>query len=284
MSDPAPSPPPQVSVLLPAHDEAGYIGACLRALLASEGDDLRAQVIVVANGCTDATAAIARSHAETARARGWRLEVIETPDPGKLAALNAGEAAARAPVRVYLDADVQVATPLLGQIVAALAGDAPRYASGRPVLARAPSRLTRLYARFWARLPFAAGGVPGFGFFAVNASGRARWGAFPDIISDDTFVRLHFAPDERIGVPATYRWPVAEGLGNLVRVRRRQDAGVAEIARRFPDLPRNAGKTPRGAVLRLALRDPAGFAAYALIRLAVRTPLARTSQRWARGR
>jgi hypothetical protein len=36
--------------------------------------------------------------------------------------------------------------------------------------------------------------------------------------------------------------------------------------------------------MRLFLRDPLGFAAYALVSLTVKTPLFRTKTRWARGR
>lgn len=262
-----------ISVIIPAHDEAGYIGTCLTALLASR--DVTLQVIVVANACTDATAAVARHHPVT---------VIETAAPGKLNALNTGEARATGTVLAYLDADVEVSPGLMAHLEAALAGDAPRYASGTPVVT-ARSGFSRAYARFWARLPFVAQGVPGFGLFAVNRAGRARWGAFPEIISDDTFVRLSFAPDERIRVPATYRWPMVEGFANLVRVRRRQDRGVREIAHRFPGRLMNEDTARPGgaALLGMALRDPAGFGAYALVRLAVRTPLART-EGWARGR
>ena len=174
--------------------------------------------------------------------------------------------------------------PLMAQLAAALDGPGARYATGRPVVARARSAVTRAYARFWQRLPFARGATPGFGLYAVNAEGRARWGAFPAIIADDTFVRLNFAPAERIGCPATYSWPMVEGLRALVRVRRRQDAGVAEVARLFPGLGAN-DDTPRpgpAALARAALADPAGLAVYALVALAVRAR--RADGAWARGR
>lgn len=277
-----------VSLILPAHDEAGYIGPCLAALLASE--PLRAgwqvQVIVVANGCRDATAAVARGFADRAAARGWTLRVIELADGGKLNALNVGDAAAAEGIRIYLDADVIAGTALVGQLVRVLDTAEPRYASGRPSVAPAQSRFTRAYARFWTRLPFVTRGVPGFGVFAVNPAGRARWADWPDIISDDTFARLQFAPAERIGVPEAYAWPMVEGFARLVRVRRRQDAGVTEIARRFPQLAANDDKARLsfGALLSLALRDPLGFGAYSAVALAVKTPAFRGTGGWARGR
>lgn len=278
-----------VSVLIPAHDEAAWIGPCLSALLAGGPPPAgrAAEVIVIANGCTDATAAAARGHAGRAAAAGWHLRVIELGEGGKLGALNAGDAAA-APggIRIYLDADVTVGAGLIGQLVQALATDAPRHAGGRPRIAPARSALTRAYARFWSRLPFVRDGVAGFGVFAMNAAGRARWGNWPDIISDDTFARLHFAPAERTAVAAEYSWPMVEGFRNLVRVRRRQNAGVAEIARRYPGLLANDDPKRRSplALAAMSLRDPVGFCAYAAVALAVKTPLFRDRSRWARGR
>lgn len=271
-----------LSVILPASNEAGWIGPCLRALLASDPAG-GVEVIVVANACRDDTVAVAQGFAPQAAARGWGFTVLDLAEGGKMNALNHGDAVACGDMRAYLDADVTVGPTLLAQVVTALDRPGAAYASGRPVVG-ARGALTRAYARFWARLPFMASAAPGFGFFAVNAAGRARWGAFPDIISDDTYVRLLFAPAERIGVPAPYGWPMVEGFARLVRVRRRQDAGVRQIAARWPELLTNEGKASLGAggLARLALRDPVGFAAYAAVSLAVR--LRPAGDGWTRGR
>lgn len=276
---------PLVSVLIPAHNEAGYIEACLTALLASDPlpEGQRGEVLVLANGCTDATGAIAAAHPPRT---GWDLRVIDLPEGGKLQALNLGDAQARGTVLVYLDADVTVEPALLGQLAEALSGPAPRYASGTPRIAPAQSALTRAYGRLWLQLPFMQVGVPGFGLFAMNRAGRARWQHWPDIIADDTFARLSFTPAERVKLPARYTWPMVEGFRNLTRVRRRQNAGVAELTATYPELQKNDDKVAvsLGQVLRLLWRDPIGFAAYALVSVAVKSPLFRSSQRWARGR
>ena len=205
------NPDPALCVLIPASNEEALIGACLDALARSRGPDGRAEVIVIANGCRDATADVARQHAGRFAAKGWTLTVIERAEGGKLAALDAGEAQARAGIRVFLDADVTVSPDLLAQLHDALDTDAPRYASGT-LRITAQGWAARAYARIYRQVPFMAQGVPGCGVFAVNAAGRAHWGAFPQIISDDTFVRLQFAPSERIAVPASYDWPLVEGL------------------------------------------------------------------------
>lgn len=277
--------PPYLSVIVPASNEARHIGACLDALAAARWDIARpAEVVVVVNGSRDGTAAMARAKAAALDREGLSLRVVERAEASKIVALNAGDAAARGGARLYLDADVVVSPELPAQIVAALDTGEARYASGT-VRITGDGRVARAYARIWCRVPFMRAGVPGCGLYAVNAAGRARWGRFPDIIADDLFARLSFRPDERVSVPGSYRWPVAEGWRSLVRVRRRQDAGVAEIAQRFPELLRNEDKPSlsRGETVGLALRDPAGFAVYASVALAVRLTRGRHSG-WSRGR
>ena len=95
-----------VSVIIPAHNEAGYIGACLDALLASENVISQVEVVVVTNGCTDNTALVARAFEERAGHLGWVLKVIELEHGGKMGALNAGDQQAMFGTRMYLDADV----------------------------------------------------------------------------------------------------------------------------------------------------------------------------------
>lgn len=273
-----------ISVIIPAHNEAETLPACLVAIAAATVPPNGAEVIVVANGCTDDTAAVARAMAEDHSAMPYAMRVIELSEGGKIGALNAGDAAACGDMRAYLDADVIIAPQMLTALSSALSDAAPRYASGTVVIPESPSALTRAFARFYRTVPFLRDGVPGCGLYAVNRAGRARWKAFPDVIADDTYVRLNFTATERVRVAALYDWPLVTGFGNLVRVRRRQDAGVAEIAAQFPELLQNDDKLPYRArdVLRNALHQPFSFAVYVAVRLAGK--LGRNPTRWSRGR
>lgn len=274
-----------VSVLIPAHDEADWLPVCLDALCLSEPVAGPVEVIVIANGCSDNTAELARRAAPAFDARGWTLRVLELAQGGKLGAWNAGEAAAREEVLVYLDADVLVSPPLLAQLADALAEGAPRYASGVPHVTTSGNWVTRHYTRFWQTTGFMTHGVPGFGIFAMNRSGRARWSEWPDIISDDTFARLSFRPQERIAVPATYAWPMIEGFAPLVRVRRRQDVGVAEVEQLFPDLMCNDDAHDQMRPFwRRALADPLGALVFIAVRATIHAPVFRSANRWVRGR
>lgn len=272
------------SIIIAANNEESYIGPCLDALLAQQNPG-PLHVIVAANACTDRTVDIVRGHMPAFAAKGHRLDVLDIAEPGKLNALNHADRAY--PVtgpRAWLDADVICGPDLFAQLRAALAPARPLYATGTLVVAPAKTWVTRRYAALWQRLPFVRGGAVGAGLFAMNAAGRARFGEFPAIISDDTFVRLNFAPDERIEVPAPYHWPMVEGFARLVRVRRRQDAGVAELAQLYPALVSNEGKHPltRAALLQLAARHPVDFAVYLAVHLAVRRGPKTTE--WSRGR
>ncbi len=261
-----------LSVIIPANNEEALLGACLDSLLASDSTYCAIEVIVVANGCTDRTAALARSYKAQAEARGWTLKVLDLAEGGKMNALNAGDAAAGLPWRAYLDADVTVAPALLDQLCRALDGPKAVYASGS-LRITAQGWVSRAYAATYRQVPFMARGVPGCGLFAVNAAGRARWDRFPDIISDDTFVRLLFKPEERVAVRAAYNWPVVEGFGALVRVRRRQDRGARQVAALYPHLMAHEDKAALGlgGMLMLFARNPVGFAVYSSVAVAVRT-------------
>jgi chlorobactene glucosyltransferase len=121
-TDPLPDPPPSLSVLIPARNEAQNIEACVRSVLAS-GWPGALEIICIDDRSTDDTGPIlARLSAEDARVR-----VVAGRDPpagwlGKPHALHLGQAAATGTWLLFLDADVRVAPDglrrLLGRVLA----------------------------------------------------------------------------------------------------------------------------------------------------------------------
>lgn len=272
-----------LTIVVPAHNEEAFIADCLSALIASDPVSGVVEVIVAANGCTDRTVDISQSYRDDFEKKGWSLVVLDLPQGGKLGALTAADAGARGDVRVYIDADVTVSPGLIAGLARALRGERPAYASGQ-VQISGKGWFSRNYARFWSNLPFMREGVPGCGVFAMNAAGRARWDDWPEIIADDFYARMKFSPKERTLVEAPYDWPIAEGFSALVKVRDRQNRGVAEVTQVFPDLMVNDDATMPTAMqtLRLALRDPLGFAAYSSVAVAVK--LRKSGDGWSRSR
>ena len=89
---------PTISVVVPARDAAATIGATLAGLAAQE--HAPDEVIVVDDGSTDATVALAQATAVVTR-------VVRGPGEGPGAARNAGAAAATGDVLAFLDADCE---------------------------------------------------------------------------------------------------------------------------------------------------------------------------------
>jgi glycosyltransferase involved in cell wall biosynthesis len=232
-------------VVIAAHNEAAVLGRCLDALL---GDPSAPplEITVVANGCTDTTAAVAASRPG--------VRVVDRPEPGKAGALNAGDAATTAFPRLYLDADIVLPHGSLRALADALDGG-PSLAvvpqrrldvSGRPLLVRG-------YFAVNSRLPAYHDALFGRGAIALSAAGRARFDAFPDMVADDLFLDSLFAPGEKREVPAavsTVATPRRTGdlLRRLVRVRAGNAAMRAAAAR--GDAPATVRPSVRSSWLR----------------------------------
>ncbi len=203
------------SVVIAAHNEAAVIGRCLDSLLA-DAEPGEFDVIVAANGCTDATAEIARARPG--------VRVIDLPVPGKVAALNAGDELAGGFPRIYLDADIVLPTAGVRALRDALAA---AQAAGGSALAAAPRRevdvsrspaLVRGYYAINTRLPVFQGALFGRGTVALSATGRARFGQFPDVLADDLFLDSLFTPEQKLQVDAvTARIAAPRRTRDLVR-------------------------------------------------------------------
>lgn len=98
---------PPMTLIVPTYNEQDVIEQKIRNALALDYPREHLEVLVISDGCTDDTCAIARSFAD----EGVRL--IELPRGGKAAALNRGAAEARGEVLVLTDANVDLAPDAL---------------------------------------------------------------------------------------------------------------------------------------------------------------------------
>jgi GT2 family glycosyltransferase len=106
-----------VSIVIPAHNSARWLAATLESALAQTWP--HQEIIVVDDGSTDGTAAVARSFAAR------RVQVLTQPNRGAAAARNTGLARARGDYVQFLDADDLLAPDKLERQVRLLqaAGD-----------------------------------------------------------------------------------------------------------------------------------------------------------------
>ncbi|MDO3704288.1 glycosyltransferase family 2 protein [Micromonospora sp. C28SCA-DRY-2] len=220
------------SIVIAAHNEAGVLDRCLASVLRNAAVADPAQVVVVPNGCTDDTARVARRHGVT---------VVELAEPGKAAALNAGDAAATGFPRVYLDADVLLADGGIDLLVGELArtGALAAVPARRMELAgRSPA--VRAYYAIHSRLPAVVGGLYGRGVIALSRPGRERFGRFPDQVADDLFLDSLFAEGERrVVTAATVRVAAPMRTGDLIRRLVRVRAGNAALRDSLPGVRRS---------------------------------------------
>ncbi len=210
------------SVVIAAHNEENVIGPCLSALLAQQ-ISAPLEVVVSANGCTDRTVAVATRPGVT---------VIDRPNPGKAAALNAGDEIATGFPRIYLDADILVPPRGLAAVV-------ERFAKTPYPLAVVPRRRLNTTGRPWPvraylsineLLPAFRGGLFGRGLIALSEQGRNRFDAFPAMIADDLFIDSQFSDAEKaeagdVEVVVEAPFTTRDLVRRLVRVRR----GNAEL-------------------------------------------------------
>ena len=236
-----PGPAPAVAVLVPAHDEAAGIGAMLGRVLPLL--PAGARLLVVADNCTDDTAALARAAG---------AEVTERHDPGARGkghalahgrALLAAEPAATIPaVVIVLDADC---VPEPGAIERLARGAA---STGRPVQScylleprPAASPMVRISGlAFLVKNLVRQAGLARIGAPAVlTGSGMAfPWALFAqaplatDDIVEDLAIGIAMA---RAGAaprfdPAAMIWSAPAGAGGTLGQRTRWEHGFARTA------------------------------------------------------
>ncbi|TFD91455.1 WecB/TagA/CpsF family glycosyltransferase [Cryobacterium serini] len=231
------------AIIIPAHNEADVIERTLGSIagLAAEG---QVEVIVVCNGCTDSTAALARRFAG--------VVVLEIENASKPGAMNVGDDTAQSWPRLYLDADIEITPGAVLDVFEAVRS--PSILAARPAFSydtTGASLPVRCYYRARVRIPDTGAVLWGAGGYALSAEGHDRFGRFPELTADDAFVDSVFTESEKralSSVPTLVRTP--RHAAGLLAVLTRQRRGVVELD--------TAGSTQKRVLAILAsVRGPA---------------------------
>ncbi len=223
---------PLASVVIPAYNERSVIARCLRALATgTRAGEL--DVIVVANGCHDDTAVIAKAEGAI---------VLETAEGGKARAIRLGDEQCRTFPRLYLDADSELSGDSVRAMVAALTR------TGAPACAPTPefdltgaSWPVRGFHRALRALLGDRHSLAGSGAYMLTSEGHQRVFPLPNVIADDGWVHRTFDPEERIVVGAArVSVRVPRTVAATIRTRARIRLGNRELA----DLGRPATEPP----------------------------------------
>ncbi|MEH2588326.1 glycosyltransferase [Bradyrhizobium sp. AZCC 1721] len=225
-----------ISIVVPAHNESSVIARTLNPWVTNSASG-EIGVVVVCNGCVDDTANVARRFGPT-------VHVVESDIASKTDALNLGDQISGVFPRIYADADIVITVDAIRALARRLGqGDVLAVAPTPHINLTGCSWLVRKYYGIRSRLPSSREGIGGSGVYALSEAGRRRFGQFPHVIADDTYVRLQFKPEERETLPYARStvFPPRTVL-QLIAVRTRAYRGTSELARRFPELRVNRGE------------------------------------------
>jgi glycosyltransferase involved in cell wall biosynthesis len=157
------------SVIVPAYNEAAYIGRALQALRDQDYDG-NYEIIVVDNNSTDATAAVAA---------GFGVRVVSEPQQGVCAARQRGVDCARGEIIVSTDADTTQPRDWLRSIDDGFAASDRVIAIAGPCRYQNPSWWAKAYPALLFGLVAAIYALTGFVFYVSATNIAVRRSAFP---------------------------------------------------------------------------------------------------------
>ena len=157
------------SVVVPAYNEAAYLGRALDSLRHQDYDGTY-EIIVVDNNSTDSTAAIAARHG---------VRVVSESQQGVCAARQRGFDSARGEIIISTDADTTQPREWLRTIDARFAGSDQIVAVAGPCRYQNPSWWAKAYPTLLFGLVAAVYALTGFVFYVSATNIAVRRSAFP---------------------------------------------------------------------------------------------------------
>jgi len=201
------------SLVIAAHNEASTLPHLLDVLGESARSG-RIRVVVVANGCRDDTADVARSYDG--------VIVEELARANKIDALNRGdELSDDIFPRLYVDADAICDVAAIESLFEAASRHDNCAVAPRISRRVAGDAMVRAYFRALSRFPSKssgfAGQLAGRAIYGASRTARSRFVRFPDVINDDGYFNAIYAPSERLVVDeAPVIVPAKETVSDLV--------------------------------------------------------------------
>jgi glycosyltransferase involved in cell wall biosynthesis len=239
---------PVISIILPFHNAAATLPACLASIARQTLGDF--ELLAIDDGSTDESAALVRAHAS----RDARTILLDPGRVGLVAALNLGVAHARAPLLARMDADDLMHPQRLALQHDFLAAN-PQIALVAARVASFPQRLVRagyqeyvrwqndcltpeqIAAAIYIESPFAHPSVTLRRSALAAAGGPYAEGPFPE--DYELWLRMHRAGLPMAKLPRTLlAWREGPGRASRADPRYRREAFDALRARFLAEDPR----------------------------------------------
>ena len=205
---PLPDPPPRVSIVVPAKDEAGHIENCVRRLL--QQDYPNVELVVVDDRSSDATLSILHRLRDESPGRMKVQHVDRLPDGwlGKCHALHVGTRELEGEWILFVDSDVALEPNATRDTIALSAG------RGYDAL----SILTRVNARtFWERLMIPLLGASWATMFTISLTNDDNRPAIA--AANGQFFLVRRGAYEKVGGHAAVRQEIVEDVELMRRLK-----------------------------------------------------------------
>lgn len=251
------------TVIVPAYNESKVIRRCLDSLLQQHGVD---EIIVACNGCHDNTAQIVVREYPS-------VTCLDLKTPSKVNALNEAEKFVKFWPVVYLDADLQLWPGAIEHALKGMQNNGYLLVSPTPIMDVSKSSwIVKQYYKTHRQLSYVDEGVIGTGTFIMNKEGRARFGAFPQVINDDHFVRSQFEEYELANIPESKVTVTApRNAWSLIKILTRSNLGNIEIDVKGLSIEKEKPAYSRIFLARLLSRDVLSTAVYLALVITAKT-------------
>ena len=223
-----------VSIIIPAYNEAALISETLTFLLADQCLT-HVEIVIVCNGCVDQTADKVRlfiaEYADFLNTKAISVVIIETEKASKTNAINIGIKQSSFAFYVLLDADILINGSDILTLVEEL--------TDRKLKAISPSIVFDFsQSSFWVRQYYQVASQSYYNVdyrlsnvIALSASGVEKIGVLPELIADDDYIRKQFLPAEiAVSKQCEYRFVCAKTFSSLFQVLTRVERGNMQLA------------------------------------------------------
>lgn len=249
------------TVIIPAHNEATVISRCIDSLI---GQEHVSSIIVACNNCTDSTAEIVK--------RYDNVLCIELDKASKTNAINEAEKYITSYPVFYIDADTYLEAGAVQEITRAMENGRLLLAAPAPFINTANSSwVVKSYYRVWQNLPYVKEGVIATCSYVLTREGRERFTDFPEIISDDGFVRGHFKSCEMANIESTKIYIDApKDITSLIKIKTRSRLGNLQLKSLAVCPLSHDGKYRAVSVRQWLAYNPIDLAIYTVLQLYIR--------------
>lgn len=214
------------AVIIPANNERDRLRSTLTSLVS--GARLHYEIIVVCNGCTDGSDDFVRTTFP-------QVVVANLEKASKIGAIRHAESLDPGFPRVYLDADVLISmASTISLIEAATDAGAHLVVPTWRIEEKGNDRsaLVLAYYQEWRKTDFVNRQGFGSGCYVLSKTARAEFDQWPDVVSDDGFLRSVFPVDKILIVKEAWtEVNVPNTLLDLIKTKGRSKYGNQQLER-----------------------------------------------------